>query len=126
MPQIQPHPKASKAVAYDRHQPEQTVLYQLIQEHYPFLVSVLEANGEHLPSLGCQAFEEYFKFDLPQHSFLSMKCDGCRNEYFLAFSCNAEASVPVAGQGGWWSRQLIWSTTCCLRWQSRSRAISRE
>ena len=34
---------------YERHRPEQTLLYQLIEEHYPALIEQLDAQGKNLP-----------------------------------------------------------------------------
>jgi len=68
---------ARTAVGYVRHQPEQTVLYQLIEEHYPAFVSTLETSGGHLPSFVRQEFEDYLKCGLLEHGFLRVKCDGC-------------------------------------------------
>jgi hypothetical protein len=35
--------------AYERHQPEQTLLYQLVEAHYPALVDQLARQGKFLP-----------------------------------------------------------------------------
>ena len=35
---------------YERHRPEQTLLYQLIEKHYPALVEQLECQGKNLPA----------------------------------------------------------------------------
>ena len=35
--------------AYERHQPEQTLLYQLVEAHYPALVDQLAQQGKSLP-----------------------------------------------------------------------------
>jgi hypothetical protein len=35
--------------AYERHQPEQTLLYQLVEAHYPALVDQLAQQGKFLP-----------------------------------------------------------------------------
>ncbi len=34
---------------YQRHQPEQTLLYQLIEQHYPAFINQLAAQGTILP-----------------------------------------------------------------------------
>ena len=35
---------------YERHRPEQTLLYQLIEKHYPARVEQLEFQGKSLPA----------------------------------------------------------------------------
>ncbi len=44
--------EASESVAaprYERHHPERTLLYQLVEEHYPVLKAHLAAQGSTLP-----------------------------------------------------------------------------
>ena len=37
---------------YERHRPEQSLLYPLVEKHYPALVEQLEFQGKNLPSIG--------------------------------------------------------------------------
>jgi len=46
-------------VAYERHQPEQTLLYQLVEAHYPALVDQLARHGKSLPHHVYTEFEAY-------------------------------------------------------------------
>jgi hypothetical protein len=48
-------------IAYKRHQPEQTLLYQLIEEHYSALVDQLAQQGKFLPEHVRREFEAYLK-----------------------------------------------------------------
>ena len=48
-------------VAYERHQPEQTLLYQLVEVHYPALVDQLAQQGKSLPDHVHREFEAYLK-----------------------------------------------------------------
>ena len=38
-------------VTYERHRPEHTLLYQLIEKHYPVLVTQLKVQGRSLPTV---------------------------------------------------------------------------
>jgi hypothetical protein len=78
---------AASAPAYRRHRPEQTVLYAVIAEHYPRFLQAIEASGGHLPAFMRQEFEAYLECGLLEHGFLRVKCDGCRHEHLVAFSC---------------------------------------
>ena len=42
---------------YERHQPDQTLLYQLVEQHYPAFKASLEAQGQHLPRYIQQEFK---------------------------------------------------------------------
>ena len=46
---------------YERHRPEHTLLYRLIEEHYPTLVEQLDTQGRSLPTPVYHAFEAYLK-----------------------------------------------------------------
>jgi hypothetical protein len=39
------------SIPYERHRPEQTLLYQLIAAHYPALVEQLAQQGKSLPDM---------------------------------------------------------------------------
>ncbi len=88
---------SASAPAYRRHRPEQTVFYAIVAEHYPLFVDTVEASGSHLPDFVRQEFEDYQKCGLLEHGFLRVKCDGCRNEHLVAFSCKRRGFCPSCG-----------------------------
>ena len=49
------------ATTYERHRPEHTPLYGLIEEHFPRFVERLEAEGASLPRFVSEEFEAYLK-----------------------------------------------------------------
>jgi ribosomal protein S27E len=85
------------APAYHRHRPEQTILYAIVAEHYPRFVRAIEQSGGHLPRFVRQEFEDYLKCGLLEHGFLRVKCDGCRHEHLVAFSCKRRGFCPSCG-----------------------------
>jgi hypothetical protein len=48
-------------VAYERHYPQDTLLYPLIEKHYPFLVEQLVVRGRSLPTHVHLGFDAYLK-----------------------------------------------------------------
>jgi hypothetical protein len=46
---------------YQRHQPENTLLYQLVREHWPRFQSILSDQGRYLPDQVVREFEDYLK-----------------------------------------------------------------
>ena len=44
---------------YERHRPEETLLYQIIEEHWPQFQQHLEQQGKYLPACVKQEFEDY-------------------------------------------------------------------
>jgi len=93
------HPASTLAAppTYQRHRPERTVLYSVISAHYPRFVQEIERSGGHLPKFIRQEFENYLKCGLLEHGFLRVKCDGCRHEHLVAFSCKRRGFCPSCG-----------------------------
>jgi ribosomal protein S27E len=85
------------APAYHRHRPKQTALYAIIAEHYSGFVQEIECSGGCLPKFVRQEFEDYLKCGLLEHGFLRIKCDGCRHEHLVAFSCKRRGFCPSCG-----------------------------
>ncbi len=84
-------------VHYERHRPERTLLYQLVQEYYPAFKAHLEAQGTGLPRYVEQAFEDYLKCGRLEHGFLRVRCETCHAEHLVAFSCKDRAFCPSCG-----------------------------
>ena len=51
----------SGAGRYQRHDPKQTLLYQIIEQHYPAFAAHLVAQGTELPGYVQREFEDYLK-----------------------------------------------------------------
>jgi len=84
-------------VVYERHQPEQTLLYQIIEAHYPALVDHLTRMGKSLPGHVHREFEAYLKCGCLEHGFLRVRCDKCHLERLVAFSCKKRGFCPSCG-----------------------------
>jgi len=82
---------------YARHRPEDTLLYQLAEEHYPTLLAAREAADRPLPKHVQTEFESYLKCGRFEHGFLRVKCERCQAEKLVAFSCKGRAICPSCG-----------------------------
>jgi ribosomal protein S27E len=82
---------------YERHRPEQTLLYQLVEKHYPALVEQLAFQGKSLPTHVHREFEAYLKCGRLEHGFLRVRCDKCHFERLVAFSCKKRGFCPSCG-----------------------------
>lgn len=47
---------------YERHRPEQTLLYQIIERHYPDFLAAMEAQDRPLPGYVQDEFEAFPSF----------------------------------------------------------------
>ena len=85
------------ASTYERHRPQHTPLYGLIEEHYPRFVERLQAEGASLPRFVSEEFEAYLKCGRLENRFLRVKCESCRHEKLVAFSCKRRGFWPSCG-----------------------------
>ncbi len=82
---------------HTRHQPEKTLLYQVIEEHYPEFLSHLSELDKTLPQYVQTEFEEYLKCGRLEHGFLRVQCESCHKEQLVAFSCKRRGFCPSCG-----------------------------
>jgi hypothetical protein len=106
-------PEERGTVKYERHKPEQTLLYQIIEIYYPKFLSHMGQQDKDLPKYVRSEFEAYLKCGRLEYGFLRVRCEDCHHEHLVAFSCpllrihepaafvhparhHAEVFVPVA------------------------------
>ena len=72
---------------YERHQPENTALYPIVEQHLSSLRDELRQHETALPDFVLNEFDDYLRCGRLEHGFLRVKCNGCRHEHLVAFSC---------------------------------------
>ncbi len=82
---------------YERHQPDQTLLYQLVEQHYPPKAS-LEAQGQHLPRYIQQEFNDLLQCGRLEYGFMRVRCEDCHHERLVAFSCKRRGFLPCGAR----------------------------
>ena len=83
---------------YQRHAPEKTTLYQLIQVNWLTFQQQVERDlGYPLPELVIKEFEEYLRCGILAHGFLRAQCSSCQHEMLVAFSCKKRGFCPSCG-----------------------------
>jgi ribosomal protein S27E len=76
---------------------EQTALYPVIETNLtPFLAHLHERDAA-LPRFRHQRVEGLPALRSPGTRFVRVKCDGCRHEYLVAFSCKRRGFCPSCG-----------------------------
>ena len=85
----QPHRAQGGApVHYERHRPEQTTLYRLVQQHAEsFFAEVDAATGARLPQFVKDEFDAFLECGILAHGFLRLRCADCGHDKLVAFSC---------------------------------------
>jgi hypothetical protein len=100
---------------YEHHRPEQTLLYQLVEQHYLAFVAQLATQGTPLPEYVQREFEDYLECGRLEHGFLRVRCTVCYRERLAALVANVGVFARAAGRGAWPRVPPCWSTTSCRR-----------
>ena len=85
------------APTYARHAPERTLLYALVQAHYPDLIARLATQDRSLPEYVREEFEAFLRCGVLENGFLRVVCEQCHAERLLAFSCKKRGFCPSCG-----------------------------
>jgi hypothetical protein len=122
-------------VKYERHKPEQTLLYQIIEKYYPQFLNHMGQQDKCLPKYVRSEFEAYLKCGRLEYGFLRVRCEDCHHEHLVAFSwpllrIHAPAAFvhparhhaegfsrglpdPAAVRGEWQKAPPCWLMMCC-------------
>ena len=85
-------------VHYERRRPEETVLYQLVQEQLETLLAQVETEtGASLPEFIKDEFDAFLECAILAHGFLRLRCAECAHEKLVAFSCKRRGICPSCG-----------------------------
>ena len=88
---------ASAQQRYARHRPEESLLYQTVEQHAePFFQHLAERDAS-LPGFVRKEFEAYLRCGRLEHGFLRVKCSRCRQEHLVEFSCRRRGFCPSCG-----------------------------
>ncbi len=81
-------------VDYERHRPEQTTLYRLVQQNaQTFFAQAEEATGASLPQFIKDEFDAFLECGILAHGFLRLRCADCGHDKLVAFSCKRRGSA---------------------------------
>jgi len=89
--------QCATGASYARRRPESTLLYQIVERHYPKFLETLGASGRSLPGHVQREFEDYLKCGRLEHGFLRVRCEACHAEKLVAFSCKRRGFCPSCG-----------------------------
>ena len=85
-------------VHYERHRPEQTTLYRLVQQHAASFIAHTEAStGGELPRFIKDEFDDFLECGILAYGFLRLRCGECGHDKLLAFSCKRRGFCPWCG-----------------------------
>ncbi|WP_366816843.1 transposase zinc-binding domain-containing protein [Myxococcus xanthus] len=80
--------------AYRRRQPEATVLYEAVRENLATLLAEASDVGRGLPRYVERDFSRYLECGVLVHGFARVRCESCKDELLVAFSCKGRGVCP--------------------------------
>ena len=87
-----------RPVHYERHRPEQSTLYRLVQGYLTAFLEHTEAStGSSVPRFIQDEFGKYLACGILAHGFLRLRCGECGHDRLLAFSCKRRGICPSCG-----------------------------
>ncbi len=87
-----------EAVPYKRRRPEETTLYQVVQEHVEtFFAQVEHETGAGLPQFIKDEFAAFLECGISAHGFLRLRCGACAQDTLVAFSCKRRGFCLACG-----------------------------
>jgi ribosomal protein S27E len=81
----------------ERHRPEKTRLYRIIDRYFPEFRAYMAEQGRSLPYHVQKEFDEYLKCGRLEHGFLRVQCSTCHHERLVAFSCKRRGFCTSCG-----------------------------
>ncbi|MCC7100947.1 MAG: transposase [Rubrivivax sp.] len=83
---------------YERHRPEQTTLYRLVQQHAASFIAHTEAStAAELPRFIKDEFDAFLECGILAHGFLWLRCGECGHDKLLANSRKRRGLCPSCG-----------------------------
>jgi hypothetical protein len=79
--------------SHERRRPDETLLYQLIEEHWPTVLERAEQSGG-LPDFIVEEFEAYLRCGRLEHGLAHFACRRCGESLAVAYSCKKRGFCP--------------------------------
>jgi len=88
-----PRSAGQRPDGYERRRPEESVLYQVVQAHWPDFLERAEEQGG-LPRFVVREFEEYLRCGILEHGLVRLACRRCGHEIVIGMSCKRRGFCP--------------------------------
>jgi hypothetical protein len=92
-----PVPRRSYAVEYQRHEPEGTVLHEVVREDLEPFLARAQGREQPTPRFVEQELRAYLRCGVLAHGFLRLHCDDCKLDRLVPFSCKRRGFCPSCG-----------------------------
>lgn len=85
---------AAPCKTYTRRRPENTVCYQIVSQHLETFLEEQRQDGMDLPKYIHNEFNAYLQCGILANGFLRLRCENCKSESVVAFSCKKRGFCP--------------------------------
>lgn len=99
---------------YQSHRPEQTLLYQIVDEYYPAFAALMAEQGKELPGYVQREFEEFLQCGRLEHGFLRVRWSLATPSTWSLSAVSVAVSARAVGRGGWPKVPPCWLMKYCL------------
>lgn len=79
---------------YQRHHPENNLLYRTVQTYWPVFVREQKKAGKTLPLFIHDEFEKFLDCGIPENGFIRTYCYQCQHSGIVPFSCKRRGFCP--------------------------------
>ena len=94
------------ALAYQRREPEKTVLYRVVQHHLETFLASARDQGRVVPRFVERELRAFLDCGLLCRGFLRVRCQDCGRERLVAYSCKTRGFCPSCGARRMATRKL--------------------
>jgi hypothetical protein len=84
-------------VDYARHEPEKTLLHEVVREQLEGFLAAASARDRPVPRFVEQELRAFLRCGILAHGFLRLHCDDCGHDRLVAFSCKRRGFCPSCG-----------------------------
>ncbi|MCP4006307.1 MAG: transposase [bacterium] len=88
-------PHAPMPAEYAPHRPEQTLLYRCVEAQLPAFLA--RHRERPIPNFAQQELRAFLRCGVPAFGFLRLRCDACKLERLVPFSCKRRGFCPSCG-----------------------------
>ncbi len=92
-----PVPRWVRVADYERHQPERTLLYEVVRETLETFLARASEQGAPVARFVEREIRAYLDCGILARGFLRLHCDACGRDRLLAFSCKGRGFCPSCG-----------------------------
>ena len=89
---------AGTPVVYSRHQPEKTILYQAISQHWPKFLARTEEADRVVPTFVRREFDNYLDCGMIERGAIRLHCFSCGYDRLIALSCKGHLCPSCAAR----------------------------